>query len=160
MRVSFDGTARAAGQAVIAIAFLLVGLIMAPLALGAAVAWFVWSGLVYATARRAAGDIIGWVGERDPQAIETAVAHPIVGFRDHNGIERSFTSRIPFRIHDDPPPAGPHRVRYQVSPRFWAELDDPGHWFAGPVLAIVFATAGVFLAWAARVLRVWAFIVP
>lgn len=158
LRRSITATARAAGRAVIAIVFVVIGLIMAPLALGAAGVWFVWRGLVYATAMRATGDIMSWTGEGEASQIEAAVAHPIVRYVDQNGAERIFTSRVPFRIHDDPPPAGPQPVRYHLKPVVWAELDDPGHWFAGPVLAVVFALVGVFLAWAARVLRIWAFL--
>jgi hypothetical protein len=149
------GLARTTGRLIIGVVFVVIGLLMAPLALGVAAVWFLWSGLVYATAKRATGEIAGWTGVGDPAQIETAIAHPIITFVDHDGVTRTVTSRVPFRIHDNPPPAGPQHVRYHLTPRFWAELDDPSHWFAGPVLAVVFALVGVFLAWVLRVLRFW-----
>jgi hypothetical protein len=146
-----------AGEAVRRIAAIVGGLaivglaiLVAPLALGLCAAWFVVRGLVYLTAKRAQADIVGWAGAGDPEQVESAIAYPILAFVDADGVTRTFTSRFGFRIHDDPPPAGPQPVRYHLWPRLSADLDDPSQWFAGPALAVGLAIFGTVLAWMFR----------
>ena len=44
-------------------AILLLAIVLSPVALAISAAWFIWRGVVYATARQAYADIVGWVGE-------------------------------------------------------------------------------------------------
>lgn len=133
-------------------AILLLAIVLSPVALAISAAWFIWRGVVYATARQAYADIVGWVGEGAAEAIESALAYPIVEFADHDGQPRRFTSRFGFRIYDDPPPAGRQVVRYHLKPVFHADLDRPSDWFTGSALSVVLALFGTFLAWAGRML--------
>jgi hypothetical protein len=145
------------GRTALIIAGLGFAIAFAPIALGLSLAWFAGRGLVYATAKRATADIVDWQGRGDVADLQagevaTALAFPVLVFEDHDGATRRFVSRIGFRIHDEPPPAGRQRIRYHVRPWFFAELDWPSEWFTGPVLALVLALAGTFLGWLARLL--------
>jgi hypothetical protein len=138
------------------IAVFLLALVMAPLALGVGVLWFVGRLLLYAGARRGSAEIIGWVGQGDAALIEEAKAFPRLTFTGHDGATRVFTSRMGFNIYDDPPPTGAQPIRYHLLPRFYAEIDDKAHWFTGPALAVAAALLGSFLAGVWRsTLGVW-----
>jgi hypothetical protein len=128
----------------IAAAFLLA-LAFAPMALGCGVLWFAWRAGLYATATRGAGEIIGWTGEGDADHIEQALAFPKLKFEGHDGVVRIFTSRMGYNIYDDPPPKGSLPIRYHLSPRLAAEIDDKAHWFTGPALMIAAALLGSFV---------------
>jgi hypothetical protein len=135
---------RAAQMTAIVAAFLLA-LVLAPLALALGLAWLVWRVGVYATARVGTGEIIGWSGEGQAAAIETAQAFPRLSYQAHDGALRVFTSRMAFNVYDDPPPTGGLPIRYHLSPRPYAEIDDKAHWFTGPVLTIAAALLGIFV---------------
>jgi hypothetical protein len=140
------------GQAALIAAGLAFAIAFAPIALALSAAWFLARTVIYATAKRASAEIVGWQGQGDPEQVETAVAYPELTFLDHDDVGRRFTSRIGFRVHDDPPPQGLQRIRYHTWPRFYAELDRPSELFTGPVLAMVLALTGTFLGWLARLL--------
>lgn len=123
----------------------LLALAFAPVALGCGVLWFVWRAAVYASATRGTGEIIGWTGEGDAAHIERALAYPKLTFEGHDGALRTFTSKMGYNIYDDPPPKGGLPIRYHLSPRVMAEIDDKAHWFTGPALMIAAAGLGSFV---------------